>query len=145
MSSRHTHIAEDRAVHVVDDGEFEQELTETADPNEVLAFICQLVEWYESDVDHRDELPLFATVVNDGCVYIRDAQGGEWLTWTVDEWTLPPEEGQASDGDYSLEDTDRRLNTDVIRPIINAIATTYESPSEIKQRHDCTQIESCSP
>lgn len=145
MSSRHTHITEDRVVHIIDDGKLEQDLTEKTDPSEVLAFIRQLVEQYESDVDHRDELPLFATVVDDGCIYIRDAQGGEWLGWTVDEWTLPPANGQASSDESPLENTDWRLNTAVVRPIINAITLTYEAPSEIKQRHDRTQIESCTP
>jgi len=145
VSSRHTHIAEGRAVHIVDDGQSKQELTENTDPSEVLAFVHQLVEWYETDIDHRDELPLFATVLDDGCIYIRDTQGGEWLRWTVDEWTLPPENERASSGDKPLENTDYRLRTDVIRPIINAIVQAYETPSEIKQRYNRTQIESCSP
>lgn len=134
-SSRHTYILDNRVVHAVEDGQHEQELSETTHPSDVLAFIQKVAGWYESDVDHRDELPLFADISEDGCIYIRDSQGGEWLMWSVDEWT--------DSTTTQLGDPEAHLNTSVTRSMINAIVLAYEHPSEIKQRYSRVQIESC--
>jgi len=146
-SSRRSHLTETHAVHRVEDGEYEQDITESADPNEVLAFLQNLVQWYESDVDKPEELFLHAEIEDSGYVYIRDRQGGEWVMWSVNEWVAPKPgvevEGWNKNDKNALEDEDTGINEPVIRAVINAIVLTYEEPSTIQDRFDRVQVESC--
>lgn len=146
-SSRQTHLTETHVVHTVDGGKYKQEITQSADPNEVLAFLQDLVEWYESDVDDPAELFLHAKIEDDGFVYIRDRQGGEWVMWSVNEWTAPKPgvdvETWNKNGTDALEDDEAGINESVIRGIINAIVQTYEEPSAVKDKFDRVQVESC--
>lgn len=147
-SSRKTYLTETHAVHAVEDGECKQDITQSADPNEVLSFMQDLVDWYESDVDEPEELLLHAEIGDGGYVYIRDQQGGEWVMWSVNEWVAPKPGVDAKtwnkNGKDALEDSNTGINESVIRSVINAIVLTYEEPSTIKERFDRIQVESCS-
>lgn len=134
-SSRRTHISKNRVTHIVEDGRYEHPLTESTHPKSALDFIQKLIAWYESDVDHRDELPLFVDVADDGCIYVKDAQGGEWVMWSVDEWTTITT--------TDLSDPDARINPGVARTVFNAVVQTYEHPEKLKQQQNRIQIESC--
>ena len=146
-SSRQTRLTDTHVIHTVEDGEYEQEITQSADPNEVLSFLQDLVEWYESDVDNPDELFLHAEVGDDGFVYIRDRQGGEWVMWSVNEWVAPKPgvdvETWNKNGTDALADNATGINESAIRSVINTVIQTYEKPSAVKDEFDRVQVESC--
>lgn len=146
-SSRQTHLTDTHVVHTVDDGEYEQEITQSANPAEVLAFLQDLVEWYESDVVDPEELFLHAEVEDGGYIYIRDRQGGEWVMWSVNEWVTPKPgvdvETWLNNDEDDLEEGATGINESVIRSVINTIVQTYEEPSAVKDQFDRVQVESC--
>lgn len=148
-SSRKTHLTDTHAIHTIEDGKHKQEITQSADPNGVLEFMRNLVEWYESDVESPEELLMYAEVDDAGFVYIRDRQGGEWAMWAVNEWTAPKpgvniDAWKGRDVD-PLEDEDTGIDESTIHAVINAIVWAYEEPSTIKEQFNRMQIESCSP
>lgn len=147
-SSRRTYFTETHAVHVYDDGEIKQDITQTADPSEVRDFMQKLVSVYESDVyttpsdtetNPREALPMYAKVKDDGSVYIRDSEGGEYVMWVGHEWMAPRPEvddfrsWNTSDVD-PFEDDRTGINENVIGAVLNAIRLAYEGPAEIRTR-----------
>jgi len=165
-SSRNLFITDTHAIHQWDDGEAKQDITRTADPAAVLDFMQHIAELYESDVsqstpspteisaaddfpregvDPREALPLYAKIKNDGFVYIRDPQGGEYVMWSVNEWIAPRPGVNVSDWNQSdipaLEDDRTGINETVIGTVLNAIRLAYENPTELKQRFGRVQLE----
>lgn len=146
-SSRQTFFTDSHVVHAFEDGECKQNITRSADPNEVLEFMQNLVEWYESDVADPEGLLLYAKVDDSGFVYIRDRRGGEWVMWSVNEWVAPKpgvDVGRWNkNGKDALEDDKTGINETTVQAVINAIIWTYEEPSNIREQFSRAQIETC--
>lgn len=145
-TSRTTRIAKNSVVHTWDDGELTQPLTKSTDPNDLLSFFNQLVDHYESDVDDREELPMFVEIGKSGYIYVRDHQGGEWVMWSVNEWVAPKPEADTADWNRSdkeaLDDDRSGLNLSVVHTILQVIRGVYETPGQVREDLNRYQIES---
>lgn len=148
-SSRQTRLTDTHAAHTVEDGEYKQKITPTTDAADILEFLQKLVSWYESDVDSQEELFLHAEVDDDGQIYIRDQQGGEWLCWSVSEWTAIKPDATSNRlrgaAENLIDQPELGIREGTVRAIIHAITWTYEEPSTIKELADRVQVEICAP
>lgn len=89
----------------------------------VYNFLAAQILAYESTINSREELPVFATLTGTPDafeLYIRDSEGGEYLCWTSDE--LANDHG-------------------AVHAAISAVKGVYETPQNITETHHRTQIE----